>query len=227
MGQRRTPTSSRAGGRVHQQRQNDRGFLGMEGSHSLERFINDVARTSTIPSAVSVVEARRRRRRIASGGARSAEARDRERPPIGALGSGSDFTPFLQHLGVASLNVGFGGEDDSGIYHSIYDDFYWYTHFSDTSFVYGRALAQTAGTAVMRLADADLLPFDIHKSRRHDATVRARSSRRSRDVARKRSRERTHQLEDSAIVIVNDPRRPLHAASGRDCAAAFRFCSVA
>ena len=78
---------------------------------------------------------------------------------IGALGSGSDFTPFLQHPGMPSLNIGFGGEDDSGIYHSIYDDFYFYTHFLDTDFVYGRALAQTAGTAVIRLADADVLPF--------------------------------------------------------------------
>ena len=80
---------------------------------------------------------------------------------IGALGSGSDYTPFLQHLGIPSLNLGFGGEDDDGIYHSIYDDFYFYTHFLDTDFVYGRALAQTAGTAVIRLADADVLPFQF------------------------------------------------------------------
>ena len=62
---------------------------------------------------------------------------------------------------IASLNLGFGGEDGGGIYHSIYDDFYWYTHFSDGDFIYGRALAQTAGTAMMRLADADLLPYDF------------------------------------------------------------------
>ena len=69
---------------------------------------------------------------------------------------------FVHHLGVASLNLGYSGEGDSGgVYHSIYDDFYWYTHFSDTEFVYGRALAQTIGTAVMRLADAELLPFDF------------------------------------------------------------------
>ena len=79
---------------------------------------------------------------------------------IGALGSGSDYTVFLDHLGVASLNFGFGGEDrGGGQYHSIYDDFYCYTHFEDTDFAYGRALAQTAGTDVMRLADAEVLPF--------------------------------------------------------------------
>ena len=89
------------------------------------------------------------------------DVRDRADLRIGALGSGSDYTVFLDHLGIASLNLGFGGEDGGGIYHSIYDDFYWYTHFSDTDFAYGRALAQTAGTAVIRLADADLLPYDF------------------------------------------------------------------
>ena len=87
--------------------------------------------------------------------------RDRADLRIDALGSGSDWTVFLDHLGIASLDLGYGDEDGGGIYHSIYDDFYWYTHFSDTDFSYGRALSQTAGTAVMRLADADLLPYDF------------------------------------------------------------------
>src|SRR5262249_57379326 len=68
---------------------------------------------------------------------------------IAALGSGSDYTPFLQHLGIPSLNIAYGGEDSHGIYHSIYDDFYFYTHFLDTDFAYGRTLAQTIGTAVI------------------------------------------------------------------------------
>ena len=89
------------------------------------------------------------------------EVRDRADLRIDALGSGSDWTVFLDHLGIASLDLGYGDEDGGGIYHSIYDDFYWYTHFSDTDFSYGRALSQTAGTAVMRLADADLLPYDF------------------------------------------------------------------
>ena len=89
------------------------------------------------------------------------EPRQRADLRIGALGSGSDYTVFLDHLGIASLNLGYEGEDGGGIYHSVYDDFYWYTHFSDTDFVYGRALAQTAGTAVMRLAGAELLPYDF------------------------------------------------------------------
>ena len=153
-------------GRVHQYRcATAAGICNVDGSHTLEKFINGVAGTSRI---------RRRRFRCGSGcscrgsqsiadagraASRIAQARADLR--IGALGSGSDYTAFLDHLGVASLNLGYGGEDGGGIYHSIYDDFYWYTHFADTDFVYGRALAQTAGTAVMRLAGAELLPFDF------------------------------------------------------------------
>src|SRR5215471_2433433 len=77
-----------------------------------------------------------------------------------ALGDGSDFTAFQDFAGISTLSVEFGGEQDGTQYHSIYDDFYWYSHFVDTDFVYGRALAETAGNAVMRLADADLIPVD-------------------------------------------------------------------
>src|SRR5450755_2248569 len=68
------------------------------------------------------------------------EAGSRRDLRIDALGSGSDYSVFLDHLGIAALDVSYQGEDDQGIYHSIYDDFYWYTHFADTTFVYGRAL---------------------------------------------------------------------------------------
>jgi N-acetylated-alpha-linked acidic dipeptidase len=159
---------------------NGRGYLGAAGSHTLEKFINEVARDIEDPEKNISVWKRLQLKRISD--AREARAHSesaviatqlaepsaeldelRQRPDlrIEALGSGSDYTPFLQHLGIASLNLGYGGEDGGGIYHSIYDDFYWYTHFSDTSFVYGRALAQTVGSAVMRLADAELLPYDF------------------------------------------------------------------
>ncbi|HXM34684.1 MAG TPA: M28 family metallopeptidase, partial [Pyrinomonadaceae bacterium] len=78
--------------------------------------------------------------------------------PIGALGSGSDFTPFLQHLGVPSTDMGFGG--DYGVYHSAFDSFYWMSQFGDPTFGYHKAAAQLWGTIAMRLADADGLPLD-------------------------------------------------------------------
>jgi len=137
---------------------NGRGQLGVGGSYSLMRFANDVARDIDDPETHTPVWNRMRAYKIVGG---EKDARTRSDLEIGALGSGSDFTPFLQHAGVPTLNIGFGGEDGGGIYHSIYDDFYWYTHFSDTAFVYGRALAQTAGTMVMRMASADVLPQEF------------------------------------------------------------------
>lgn len=140
-----------------------KGMLGMSGSHTLERFINDVARSVPDPkgkgSAWEVVKASRERG--ASTDEAKRELRDRADLRISALGSGSDYTAFIDHLGIASLNLGFGGESGGGIYHSIYDSFHWYTKFSDGDFTHTRALAQVAGTAMMRLADADILPFEF------------------------------------------------------------------
>ena len=142
---------------------NGRGYLDMGGSHSLEQFINSVARSIQDPESRVTVWQRRQFKEIED--AKSAEERKEIRARadlrITALGSGTDYTGFLDHLGIATLDLGFSGEDKQGIYHSIYDDFFWYTHFSDSDFVYGRALSQTVGTAVMRLADAEVLPFDF------------------------------------------------------------------
>ena len=142
---------------------NGRGYLYVEGSHTLEDFVNDVAKAINDPEKNISVWQRSRLARIARARSVADKNKIRHRADwrIGALGSGSDYTVFLDHLGIASLNLGYGGEDGGGIYHSIYDDFYWYTHFSDTDFSYGKALAQTGGTAVLRLADADILPFDF------------------------------------------------------------------
>jgi N-acetylated-alpha-linked acidic dipeptidase len=188
---------------------NGRGFLGAEGSHSLEKFINGVSKDIEDPETRVSVWRRGQAGLIAGG---DTEARSLEDLHIGALGSGSDFTPFLQHLGVASLNLGFGGEDDGGIYHSIYDDFYWFTHFSDTSFVYGRALAQTVGTAVLRLANADVLPFAF-TNLTETAKLYVRELQDLRDQRAKQIAERKRQVEDSVFAIVSDPRNPTKALS--------------
>ena len=80
---------------------------------------------------------------------------------LGALGSGSDYTPFIQHLGIASINLGFGGEGNGGEYHTGYDSYEHYTRFKDPGFVYGTALAKTAGRLTLRMANAAILPFDF------------------------------------------------------------------
>jgi len=142
---------------------NSRGYLELEGSHTLEHFINDVARDIQDPETKLSVWKRTQMKAIAD--ASSADERrellERHDMRLEMLGGGSDHAPFINFAGVASLGIGYGGEDHGGIYHSIYDDFYWYTHFADFDFVYGRALAQTGGTAMMRLADADLLPLQF------------------------------------------------------------------
>jgi N-acetylated-alpha-linked acidic dipeptidase len=140
-----------------------RGFLSMGGSHTLEKFINDVTRGIDDPEKHISIWKRSQLQSIAEPSSPQDRAEARERPDlrIEALGSGSDYTPFLQHAGIASLDLGFRGEENGGVYHSVYDDFYWFTHFSDTNFLYCHAMAQTAGSAVMRLADADLLPLEF------------------------------------------------------------------
>lgn len=142
---------------------NSRGFLDLEGSHTLEHFINGVARDVQDPETKLSVWKREQLKEIADAGTEEErrELRDREDMRLDMLGGGSDHAPFINFAGIASLGIGYSGEDHGGIYHSIYDDFYWYTHFSDYDFVYGRALAQTGGTAIMRMADADVLPFQF------------------------------------------------------------------
>ncbi len=184
---------------------NGRGMLGAGGSHALERFVNEVTRDIQDPEAKVPVSQRLRASRIVEG---VSDARTRSDLRISALGSGSDFTPFLQHAGIPTLNIGFGGEDDGGIYHSIYDTFYWFTHFSDTSFMYGRALAQVAGTMVMRIANAELLP---HEFENFNETTRGYVGelKTLRDNVAKRIEETNKQIAEGTFAIVDDPRRPL------------------
>src|SRR6202166_268717 len=193
---------------------NDRGVLNMNGSHSLEQFINGVARDIDDPETAAAgnkMTVWQRAQLTAIAEAKSAEDRKkiRERADlrIGALGSGTDFTGFIDHLGIATLDLGFGGEDEQGIYHSIYDDFYWYTHFSDTNFVYGRALAQTVGTSVMRLAGGEGLPFDFVN---FADTVEMYRKNLEKLLADKQEeiRERNQELDEGLFKATFDPRRP-------------------
>jgi N-acetylated-alpha-linked acidic dipeptidase len=188
---------------------NNRGFLTMQGSHTLERFLNGVARDIKDPeSGVSVLK--RRQAFAVSRGTpdERREARERNDFRIGALGSGSDYTPFIQHAGIASINLGFGDEDQDGIYHSIYDDFYFYTHYLDTDFSYGRALAQTVGTAVIRLADADVVPMEFTDL----ADTVQKYGRELKELLTKKqedTRERNRQIADGVFAAMRDPRSPV------------------
>jgi N-acetylated-alpha-linked acidic dipeptidase len=143
-----------------------KGWLNVGGSHSLERFINDVVRDVQQPGTKKSVWDAMKERRVEQARTEEDKKALNERADlrIAALGSGSDYTPFLQHLGIAAMNTGFGGDGGGGVYHSIYDSFAWYTKFGDPTFEHGRALAQVNGTIVMRLANADVLPFEYTNS---------------------------------------------------------------
>jgi N-acetylated-alpha-linked acidic dipeptidase len=205
---------------------NGRGFLGVSGSHSLEKFMNGVAVDVEDPESRVSAWKRLQASRIMNGSTEVRhEARDREDLRIGALGSGSDYSSFIDHLGVASLNLGYGGEDDGGIYHSIYDDFYWFTHFSDTSFVYGRALAQTAGVAVLRLANADVLPFAFTNLAETIQTY-VKDLQSLRDRRAEQITERNRQIEDGIFKAASDPRDPVTAPQRQQPAPQLNFAPL-
>ncbi len=197
---------------------NGRGFLGAGGSHSLQHLVNQVADGVTDPETRVSVGKRWRAHLMIEGSDPKAkpEAKANAKAaasggdlPIEALGSGSDYSPFLEHLGIASLDLGFGGEDDNaGIYHSRYDSFDHYARFGDPTFEYGVALAKVAGHIVLRSADADLLPLrfgdfgqtlgryvgELHKLV---------------DKTRKATAQQHQLLDAHAYALDSDPTRPL------------------
>ena len=201
---------------------NGRGTLGAAGSHALERFVSEVAGEVNDPESNVTVLQRQRMSAVMGGDAEARSARDLR---IDALGSGSDFTPFLQHAGVPTLNIGFGGADGGGIYHSIYDTFTWYTRFSDTSFVYGKALSQVAGMMVMRVANADLLPAEFGAlsatAKRYLGEVTT-----LRETTAKEIEELNKRLAENAFGITNDPRKPLQAPAAQSPAPYLNFAPI-
>jgi N-acetylated-alpha-linked acidic dipeptidase len=193
---------------------NGRGYLMAEGAHSLEAMLNGVTRDVQDPESGVTVWKRAQAIMIATANDPEARAKFRDRADLqlAPLGSGTDYTAFEHHLGVPSLNLGYGGEDEGGIYHSIYDDFYWYTHFSDTTFVYGKALSQTVGMTVMRLADADVLPYRFSNLSVavHDYLKQVQ------DLLKQKQeqvKEQNRELEEGVFAAINDPRRPKVAPS--------------
>jgi N-acetylated-alpha-linked acidic dipeptidase len=135
---------------------NGKGWIRGGGSHTLEQFTREVLRDVPDPvTSKSLVEVARSHREQEAEGDAPKEFR------LGPLGAGSDYVPFIHHVGIASLNLGISSESEGGIYHSIYDSFHWYTHFSDTDFVYAKALSQVMTTSLLRLASAPILPFEF------------------------------------------------------------------
>ena len=194
---------------------NGRGYLDVGGSHGLQHYVSEAARDVKDPETGASILARAlARERVADyeGTARGRDSASGHEAasgdmPLGALGSGSDYTPFLQHLGVNSLNLGFEGEIDYGVYHSAYDSFDHFRHFVDPTFEYGVALAKVAGRLVLRASQAPLLPAresDFAASiALYDDELRKLA-----DGMRVKTRELAKLLEDDSYKLTADPGKP-------------------
>ncbi|MBV9302978.1 MAG: M28 family peptidase [Acidobacteriaceae bacterium] len=206
---------------------NARGYMRAEGSHTLEKFINSVARDVMDPEKDITVWERRKLYDIAHASSSEQREEIRKRPDlrIGALGDGSDYTAFIHHLGIASMDIRFSGETSGGVYHSIYDDFYWYTHFGDPKFQYGRAESQLVGTVVMRLADADLLPFDFTD---FADTVKMYLNNIQKQLKNEQDelRERNREIDEGAYTASSDPEKPLRPPQRAEVPPHFNFAPL-
>jgi N-acetylated-alpha-linked acidic dipeptidase len=180
---------------------NGRGFLNMGGSHSLERFMTQIARDVEDPETGVSVEERSRALTAVRGNTADASRTDLRLSP---LGSGSDYTPFLQHLGIASLNLGFGGESGGGSYHSQYDSYDHYTRFIDPEFDYGIALTKVAGRATLRFAQAEVLPFHFSGLADNVTTYMGEVQSMADDL-RSRTERENRLVRDGAYTLAADP----------------------
>jgi len=184
-----------------------RGFAGVDGSHTLEKFVNEVLVDVDEPELdMSVAERLRAVLQIAAPKEVQEEARSGAPLRLGALGSGSDYTPFLQHLGIAALNYGFGGEGEYGQYHSIYDSYDHFTRFMDPGFVYGKAMAELGGRMTLRLANADVVPFDFSRfavtvGEYVDEVVKLA------DTMREKTEEENRRIDEGLYTTAADPRK--------------------
>ena len=196
---------------------NGRGFMNAEGSHSLQHLVNSVAADVVDPETKATVAARKRAQmQIASlAPGASEEVRDNAKIaadpardyPIGPLGSGSDYSPFLQHLGLAALNVGFGGEGEvGGVYHSAYDTWEYYSRFADPGFVYSAVLAKTVGRLVLRMADADV-PVQRYADFAETITRYLGEVRKLADNKRDAAEAQAKMISSDAFRLADDPTK--------------------
>ncbi|HWN44930.1 MAG TPA: transferrin receptor-like dimerization domain-containing protein [Thermoanaerobaculia bacterium] len=195
---------------------NSRGFLFIGGSHTLEVLSNQVARDVTDPQkGVSVID-RMRAGRILFGDPEDRKAAIANQPfHLEPLGSGSDYSPFLQHLNIASINLGYGGEDEYGQYHSIYDSFDHFVRFMDPDFSYGVALAKTGGRLILRLSEADVLPMEF--TRLADAIgTYADQVVKLADQMRTETEERAKLLDEKIYETFDDPTKTWVAPKRHD-----------
>jgi N-acetylated-alpha-linked acidic dipeptidase len=186
---------------------NGRGFVGAAGSHTMESFFNEVIGDVTDPETNVSVKERHYAETIANAD-KTARAKmfGNKYYKLGALGSGSDYSSFLQHVGVPSMNVGYGGEDPGGEYHSIFDSYDMFTRFKDAGFQYGVTLSKTTGRLLLRLADANVLPFDFNSFYKtiNDYTTEVKTLL---DNERAETENENKMIKDKIFDLAKDPKK--------------------
>ncbi|HET7569207.1 MAG TPA: transferrin receptor-like dimerization domain-containing protein [Gammaproteobacteria bacterium] len=192
---------------------NERGFLFAGGSGSLQRFIDQVGKSVKDPETGTNVIHRARAARLVrqikhppQNPGDKVSSNPNQPLPIFALGSGSDYSSFIDHMGIASLDIGFGGESEGTQYHSRYDDFYWYSHFGDPSFEYGVALAKVGGHAVLRFADAGILPYTFTGFADHVADY-AHEIEKEHAHMRQQTQSKDELIKEDAFKLAADPTK--------------------
>jgi len=180
---------------------NERGYLSAQGSHALENFLSEISKEVKDPqTGVSVFErAKAKKVMDASGINEKAKVLGESVFQLEAMGSGSDYSSFIQHAGIPSLNIGYGGEGEGGEYHSIYDSYDLYRRFKDPTFNYGVALSQTAGRAVLRLSESNILPFDFRSLYKKIKTY-------VEDLQEKTDKMRLQTQQENSLIVTNQYR---------------------
>ncbi|HSF45577.1 MAG TPA: transferrin receptor-like dimerization domain-containing protein [Chitinophagaceae bacterium] len=191
---------------------NSRGFVFVGGSHGFEPFFNEIAGEVKDPqTGVSVKQRAYARQMSQASSANRAKMLGKPNIRLSALGAGSDYSPFLQYLGISSFNIGYGGEGSGGEYHSIYDSYDHFTRFKDPGFVYGSALASTAGRVMMRLANADVIPMSFtsfyNTVNEYVAEIKSMADqmRTDAELEQKMAREKIHELAADPTLKVAPP----------------------
>ena len=190
--------------------ENGRGYFGASGSQSFELMVNEVTHEMTDPETGKSVWERQKAAQLAGRGRGASTGAGSERKTIefGPAGSGSDYAGFIDHLGVASINIGYGGEDRGGTYHSAYDTPWHWDQFADKDEVYGKLFAQTAGTIVMRIADAEIMPYSFNELQltvnEYATSLKSELKQLQMDAA-----TRARLLKSGAYTLANDPKNPV------------------
>jgi N-acetylated-alpha-linked acidic dipeptidase len=192
-----------------------RGFLGLAGSHALETLAGQVAKEVIDPQTKVSVSERLRASWLTKGpDDRKKLAQERQNLYLGALGSGSDYSPFLQHLGIAAFDARFGGEAQGGQYHTCFDTFDHFVRYADPGFEYGVALTKVCGRLTMRLADAEILPFDFRGASQTYERYLGEVVKLADDL-RKQTQETNRHITDGLLKLAADPTLPFVAPKAK------------